>query len=137
MPHLLNPFTFNLKAGHQPGQPIPPSFTHLLERMLHLDYEQRITPHSLLEYPFTSPGNEIQTNSSFPEPSVGQPYSSCPEPSVGQPYSSCPKPSVGQPYSSCPKPLVVRPCSLPGSHMPSASEDQRQAPVDTTDRGRG
>ena len=59
------------------------------------------------------------------------------EPSVVRPYSSFPEPLVVLPCSSFPEPLVVRPCSLPGSHTPSVSEDQRQAPVDTTDRGRG
>ena len=31
----------------------------------------------------------------------------------------------------------VQPCSLPGSHTPSVPEEQREAPVDTTDSGKG
>ena len=49
---LLNRFTFNLKVGTHPDQAIPPSFTDLLKRMLHLDCDQRITPLALLEHPF-------------------------------------------------------------------------------------
>ena len=132
---LLNHFTFNLKL--QPGQPIPPSFTDLLKRMLHLDCDQRITPRGLLEHPFITLEGEIQTNSSFPEPTMVQPCSSSPEPSVNQPYSSCPEPSVDQPKGCFPEPIMVQPCSLPGSHTPSVSEEQREAPVDTTDSGQG
>ncbi|XP_056433700.1 homeodomain-interacting protein kinase 1-like [Gadus chalcogrammus] len=150
-----------VEVGYEPGQTIPPSFTDLLKRMLHLDCDQRITPHALLEHPFISLGTEIQTDSSCPEPTLVQPYSSSPEPTVVQPYSSSPEPTVVQPYSSspepsedqhystcpessvdqhyisCPEPIVDQPCSLPVTHTPSVSEAQRKAPVDTTDSGKG
>ena len=49
--HLLNHFTSNLKVGYQGDQPNPPRFTSVnlggLARMLHLDCNQRLTPHSL------------------------------------------------------------------------------------------
>ena len=106
---LLNHFTFNLKL--QPGQPIPPSFTDLLKRMLHLDCDQRITPGALLEHPFITLEGEIQTNSSFPEPTMVQPCSSSPEPSLDLPNKSSPEPSVDQPHNRCPKPSVVQPHS--------------------------
>jgi hypothetical protein len=32
---------------------------------------------------------------------------------------------------------VDQPCILPGSHTPSVSEEQREAPVDDTDSGKG
>ncbi|CAL8259596.1 unnamed protein product [Arctogadus glacialis] len=186
-----------VEVGYEPGQPIPPSFTDLLKRMLHLDCDQRITPHALLEHPFISLGREIQTDSSCPEPTVVQPYSSSPEPTVDQPYSSSPEPTVDQPtiscteptvdqpdsscpeptlvqpynsspeptvdqpyssspeptlvqpyssspeptvdqhYSSCPEPIVDQRCSLPVSHTPSVSEEQRKVALDTTDSGKG
>ncbi|CAL8382577.1 unnamed protein product [Gadus morhua 'NCC'] len=174
-----------VKVGYEPGQTIPPSFTDLLKRMLHLDCDQRITPHALLEHPFICLGTEIQTDSSCPEPTLVQPYSSSPEPTVVQPYSSSPEPTGDQPYSSSPEPSVDQPtiscteptmvqpyssspeptveqptisyteptmvqpysssperivdqrCSLPVSHTPSVSEEQRKVSLDTTDSGKG
>ncbi|CAL8308787.1 unnamed protein product [Boreogadus saida] len=186
-----------VEVGYEPGQPIPPSFTDLLKRMLHLDCDQRITPHALLEHPFIILGREIQTDSSCPEPTLVQPYNSSPEPTVDQPYSSspeptmvqpyssrpepsedphdssspeptvdqptisyteptmvqpyssspepsvdqhyssCPEPIVDQHYSSCPEPIVDQRCSLPVSHTPSVSEEQRKVSLDTTDSGKG
>ncbi|CAL8258648.1 unnamed protein product [Arctogadus glacialis] len=113
-----------VEVGYEPGQPIPPSFTDLLKRMLHLDCDQRITPHALLEHPFISLGKEIQTDSSCPEPTVDQPYSSSPEPTVDQPYSSSPEPTVDQPYSSSPEPTVDQPtisCTEPTVDQPTIS----------------
>uniref|UniRef100_A0A8C4ZCN9 Protein kinase domain-containing protein n=1 Tax=Gadus morhua TaxID=8049 RepID=A0A8C4ZCN9_GADMO len=79
----------------------------------------------------------IQLHRSCPEPTVVQLHSSCPEPAVDQPCSSFSEPIAVQPNSSCPEPTVDQPCSLPGSHTPSMSEEQREAPLDNTDRGKG
>ncbi|CAL8308767.1 unnamed protein product [Boreogadus saida] len=113
-----------VEVGYEPGQPIPLSFTDLLKRMLHLDCDQRITPHTLLEHPFISLGKEIQTDSSCPEPTVVQPYSSCPEPTVDQPTISCTEPTVDQPTISCTEPTVYQPtisCTEPTVDQPTIS----------------
>ncbi|CAL8382597.1 unnamed protein product [Gadus morhua 'NCC'] len=113
-----------VEVGYEPGQPIPPSFTDLLKRMLHLDCDQRITPHALLEHPFISLGTEIQTDSSCPDPTVDQPYSSSPEPTLVQPYSSSPEPTLVQPYNSSPEPSVDQPtisCTEPTRVQPYRS----------------
>ena len=159
--HLLNHFTLTLKIANHRGQPIPPSFTDMLRRMLHLECDQRITPRALLEHPFISLEGEIKTNSSFSESTMVKPWRSFPEPTVDYPkVSSCPESTVGYPkhcrpeprmdylkVCSCPEPIMdctkgsspepIVVFSLSGSHTPSSSEDQREAPVDTTDSGKG
>ncbi|CAL8398063.1 unnamed protein product [Arctogadus glacialis] len=79
----------------------------------------------------------VQLHRSCPEPTVVQLHSSCPEPAVDQPCSSFSEPIAVQPNSSCPEPTVDQPCSLPGSHTHSMSEEQREAPLDNTDSGKG
>ena len=105
--------------------------------MLHLDCDQRITPRALLEHPFFSLGREIQTDSGSPERTMVQPYSSSPEPTVDQPTISYTEPTMVQPYSSSPERIVDQRCSLPVSHTPSVSEEQRKVSLDTTDSGKG
>ena len=71
------------------------------------------------------------------EASVDQPHTSLLEPSVDQPKCCFSEPSVDQPKGCFPEPIMVQPCSLPVSHTPSVSEEQKEASVGTTDSGQG
>ncbi|XP_056458411.1 homeodomain-interacting protein kinase 2-like [Gadus chalcogrammus] len=128
-PFLFTSLEDVVEAGHQPGQPIPPSFTDLLKRMLHLDCDQRITPRALLEHPFFSLGREIQTDSSSPERTMVQPYSSSPERTMVQPYSSSPEPTMDQSYSSSPERTMVQPYS--SSPEPTVVQSYSSSPEPT------